>query len=240
MGQPAYDYNYTGTAWAQAVRRPAPQPERRVNLRVAPGGKAALSPLRAMMQHGLQILALGVLVGLSVALLFSEARIVELSADIRTAKADLVSAQSQNDYYTTTLNVQSSLNSVEDVAGRLGYTDDPRFVALHRAPWNMPVPITDRFRLTKYDADLTAPDGAWEVGDYDLVYFDAFAPDTQPELWSETLFRRICARLAAGGMLVTYSAKGCVKQALRAAGLEVHRLPGALGKHHMVRAVKPR
>ena len=120
MGQPAYDYNYPATAWAPAVRRPAPQPERRVNLRVAPGGKAALSPLRAMMQHGLQILALGVLVGLSVALLFSEARIVELSADIRTAKADLVSAQSQNDYYTTTLNVQSSLNSVEDVAGRLG------------------------------------------------------------------------------------------------------------------------
>ena len=127
-----------------------------------------------------------------------------------------------------------------DMAGRLGYTDDPRFVALHRAPWNMPVTITDRFRLTRYDADLTAPDGAWEVGDYDLVYFDAFAPDTQPELWSEALFRRICARLAAGGMLVTYSAKGCVKQALRAAGLEVHRLPGALGKHHMVRAVKPR
>lgn len=126
-----------------------------------------------------------------------------------------------------------------DVAGQLGYTDDPRFVALHRAPWNEPVPITARFRLTKYDADLTAPDGAWEAGDYDLVYFDAFAPDTQPELWSEALFRRIHARLAAGGVLVTYSAKGCVKQALRAAGFEVHRLPGALGKHHMVRAVKP-
>ncbi len=127
-----------------------------------------------------------------------------------------------------------------DTAARLGYTDDPLFDALHRAPWNVPVAITDRFRLTKYDADLTAPDGAWETGGYDLVYFDAFAPDTQPELWSEALFRRIYARLAEGGILVTYSAKGCVKQALRAAGFEVRRLPGALGKHHMVRAAKPR
>ena len=54
------------------------------------------------------------------ALLFSEARIVELSGDIRQAKAALVSAQSQNDYYTTTINVQSSINRVEDAAGRLG------------------------------------------------------------------------------------------------------------------------
>ena len=120
MGQPAYDYNYNGITLGQAVRRPEPQPERRPNLRVEQGGKAAISPLRAMMQHGVQILALGLLAGLSVALLFSEARIVELSGDIRQAKADLISAQSQNDYYTTTLNVQSSISNVENVAGRLG------------------------------------------------------------------------------------------------------------------------
>lgn len=122
MGQPAYDYNYNGITLGQAVRRPAPQPqpERRPDLRVEQGGKAAISPLRAMMQHGVQILALGLLAGLSVALLFSEARIVELSGDIRQAKATLISAQSQNDYYTTTLNVQSSISNVENVAGRLG------------------------------------------------------------------------------------------------------------------------
>ena len=120
MGQPAYDYNYNGSTLGQAVRRAAPQPERRPDLRVEQGGKAAISPLRAMMQHGVQILALGLLAGLSVALLFSEARIVELSGDIRQAKAALISAQSQNDYYTTTLNVQSSISNVESVAGRLG------------------------------------------------------------------------------------------------------------------------
>ena len=85
MGQPAYDYNYNGITLGQAVRRPAPQPERRPDLRVEQGGKAAISPLRAMMQHGVQILALGLLAGLSVALLFSEARIVELSGEIGRA-----------------------------------------------------------------------------------------------------------------------------------------------------------
>ena len=59
MGQPAYDYNYNGITLGQAVRRPAPQPERRPDLRVEQGGKAAISPLRAMMQHGVQILAAG-------------------------------------------------------------------------------------------------------------------------------------------------------------------------------------
>ena len=63
MGQPAYDYNYNGITLGQAVRRPEPQPERRPNLRVEQGGKAAISPLRAMMQHGVQILALGLLAG---------------------------------------------------------------------------------------------------------------------------------------------------------------------------------
>ena len=60
-----------------------------------------------------------------------------------------------------------------------------------------------------------------------------------PELWSKELFARLYACLAPGGTLVTYSAKGLVKENLRAAGFEVRRLPGALGKRHMVRAVKP-
>ena len=120
MGQPAYDYNYNGITLGQAVRRPAPQPERRPDLRVEQGGKAAISPLRAMMQHGVQILALGLLAGLSVALLFSEARIVELSGDIRQAKAALISAQSQNDYYPPPLTPQSIFPSGERGPGRRG------------------------------------------------------------------------------------------------------------------------
>ncbi len=73
---------------------------------------------------------------------------------------------------------------------------------------------------------------------FDVVYWDAFAPDVQPELWTEGLFGRVFAVMAHGGVLVTYSAKGSVRRALAAAGFEVERLPGALGKRHMLRAVK--
>ena len=77
------------------------------------------------------------------------------------------------------------------------------------------------------------------AGRFDVIYFDAFAPDAQPELWSAEVMERMFSILKPGGVLVTYSAKGTVKQALRTAGFEVVRLPGALGKRHMVRAVKP-
>lgn len=99
-----------------------------------------------------------------------------------------------------------------------------------------PVGIDERFTLKKVEAALE--DYRFDTT-FDLVYFDAFAPDTQPELWSKELFARLYACLAPGGTLVTYSAKGLVKENLRAAGFEVRRLPGALGKRHMVRAVKP-
>ena len=114
MGQEAYNYS--------EVRRRAarPQPERAANFQVKKGGKRRLTPLQAAIQHAAQILALGLLVGFSVALLWSEAQIVELSAQIRTAKATLVSEQSQYDYYTNTLNTQTSIANVEETASRLG------------------------------------------------------------------------------------------------------------------------
>lgn len=122
-------------------------------------------------------------------------------------------------------------------AEALRYADDPLFGALHRAPWGEPTEITPRFRLEKRAEDLVF---ARMDAIFDIIYFDAFAPDTQPELWTEGLFRKLFAQTAPGGALVTYSAKGTVKRALRAAGYEVTRLPGAPGKRHMVRAVRPR
>lgn len=125
-------------------------------------------------------------------------------------------------------------------AGRLNYTEDPLFSELHRSPWDGEAhAISDCFLLTKCRADLSAFDFGPLAGHFDVVYFDAFAPDAQPELWSEEVMRKMYSILKPGGILVTYSSKGSVKQALRAAGFEVTRLPGALGKRHMVRAAKP-
>lgn len=118
---------------------------------------------------------------------------------------------------------------------RLQYAEDPAFVRLHEAPWNERASISDTFTLRKTEADLAA--AAFDTT-YDLVYFDAFAPDAQPELWSPEIFRKIYDYLAPEGALVTYSAKGDVKRALRSAGFSVARLPGAPGKRHMLRAVK--
>lgn len=121
------------------------------------------------------------------------------------------------------------------IATRLEYAQDQLFTKLHRAAWNHPVAINDRFVLKK--RELSLEDCRFDTT-FDLIYFDAFAPDTQPELWTEAIFKRLYDTLSDDGVLVTYSAKGSVKEHLRSAGFTVQRRPGALGKHHMVRATK--
>ena len=81
--------------------------------------------------------------------------------------------------------------------------------------------------------DFTPQDDA-----YDLVYFDAFGPDVQPELWNEEIFNKLGKGLPAGGILVTYSVKGTVVRALRSADFQAEKLPGPPGKRHILRAVK--
>jgi len=73
---------------------------------------------------------------------------------------------------------------------------------------------------------------------FNLVYFDAFAPDIQPELWTAEIFSKIYESMEAGGVLVTYSAKGSVKRALKSSGFKIESQPGAPGKREMTRAVK--
>lgn len=74
---------------------------------------------------------------------------------------------------------------------------------------------------------------------YHVVYFDAFGPDTQPEMWTPEIFEKVAASMKSGGRLVTYCVKGTVKRAMRAAGLKVEKLPGPPGKREMSRAIKP-
>jgi len=75
-------------------------------------------------------------------------------------------------------------------------------------------------------------------GLYDLVYFDAFGPDKQPEMWSREVMQKIAAVTHPGSVFVTYSAKGELKRNLRDLGFEVTLLPGPPGKRVMIRAVK--
>ncbi len=71
-----------------------------------------------------------------------------------------------------------------------------------------------------------------------LVYYDAFSPNVQPELWTETVFEKLYGIMSSGAVLATYCAKGQVKRNLKSAGFFVETLPGAPGKREMIRAWK--
>jgi tRNA U34 5-methylaminomethyl-2-thiouridine-forming methyltransferase MnmC len=91
------------------------------------------------------------------------------------------------------------------------------------------------FRFRKFDTDARTFHSDEK---YSLVYYDAFAPESQPELWTVDLFSRIYDLMTDGGVLVTYCAKGEVKRALKRVGFKVEALPGPLGKREMTRAVR--
>lgn len=107
------------------------------------------------------------------------------------------------------------------------------FEGIHAAAWNTSVEITPDFTLEKREGLLKDFEGASKI---DLVYWDAFAPGAQPELWTEDVFRSVLGWMNPGGILTTYCAKGDVRRAMIAAGFEVEKVPGPPGKREMLRA----
>jgi tRNA U34 5-methylaminomethyl-2-thiouridine-forming methyltransferase MnmC len=73
----------------------------------------------------------------------------------------------------------------------------------------------------------------------DVLFYDAFSPDKQPELWTSEAFAMAFEAMNPGGILVTYCAKGYVRRNMEAAGFKTQRLPGPPGKWEMLRAVRP-
>lgn len=109
------------------------------------------------------------------------------------------------------------------------------FQKIHEASWNEWVEITPGFDLFKNQTDLK--DYVAEQNIFDLVYFDAFGPDVQPEMWTADVFKNIYAGMKNGGILVTYSTKGDVKRNLKNAGFAIKKLPGPPGKREILRAM---
>lgn len=110
------------------------------------------------------------------------------------------------------------------------------FQALHQAAWNTDVQLTPYFTLHKVETDFTS---YTFPATYDVIYFDAFAPEKQPEMWTQSLFDTLCQQLNPQGILTTYCAKGTVRRMLQAAGFMVERLPGPPGgKREILRATK--
>jgi tRNA U34 5-methylaminomethyl-2-thiouridine-forming methyltransferase MnmC len=109
------------------------------------------------------------------------------------------------------------------------------FDKIHRSEWGYSEKITDHFYLKKIMCDLVTEN---INGEYNLIYFDAFGPDKQPDMWTINVFEKISGITTKGGIFVTYSAKGEVKRLLRATGFKVSMLPGPPGKREMIRAIK--
>lgn len=108
-------------------------------------------------------------------------------------------------------------------------------VAIHQLPWNSWESLGADFQLFKFQGKLQDFKPATHQT-FDLIYYDAFAPDTQPELWTEAIFEKLFAFCNPGAVLTTYCAKGAVRRAMIAAGFQVERIPGPPGKREMLRA----
>ncbi|MBK6266488.1 tRNA (5-methylaminomethyl-2-thiouridine)(34)-methyltransferase MnmD [Marivirga sp. S37H4] len=111
------------------------------------------------------------------------------------------------------------------------------FKRIHSVKWEEPVEIYPYFELTKHqikleDYNLNSSEN------FDIIFFDAFAPNKQAELWELSIIQKCYKLLKKGGVFVTYSAKGQLKRDLKSAGFEVETLPGPPGKKEMVRGVK--
>ena len=109
------------------------------------------------------------------------------------------------------------------------------FEKMHQTPWEQTEIITEAFQLKKRKQTFETLE---DQDQHDLIYFDAFGARVQPELWEEPIFEKMYRALKAGGVLVTYAAKGSVRRAMQAVGFKVERLPGPPGKREMLRAVK--
>jgi tRNA U34 5-methylaminomethyl-2-thiouridine-forming methyltransferase MnmC len=131
--------------------------------------------------------------------------------------------------------VDTSLLSSLNYGSLTGERGDELFTAIHASLWDTPVQLTKWFIIEKRLCDLTV---VQIDGLYDVIFFDAFGPEKQPEMWSSQVLEKIAAISHPGTIFVTYSARGELKRTLRSLGFEVTLLPGPPGKRVMTRAVK--
>lgn len=111
---------------------------------------------------------------------------------------------------------------------------------IHQAEWGKPVSIHEHFYLAKYKRTLEQYDPQSGPGTekMDVIFYDAFAPSKQAEVWSLDNLQKCYELLKSGGILTTYCAQGQFKRNLAAAGFAVETLKGAMGKKEMVRGIK--
>ncbi|MCL2918490.1 tRNA (5-methylaminomethyl-2-thiouridine)(34)-methyltransferase MnmD [Shewanella litorisediminis] len=189
--------------------------------------EAGLVPMAAR-KRTLRILEVGFGTGLNVLLTQQKAGALELETHFTTLEP-----------FPLDDDIVAALNYVDCLAALGGYGDRHtlarRFSALHQAPWDSETEL-HRFRLHKIRSRLE--EQRFSPESFDLIYFDAFAPAKQPELWAAENFINLFNALSPEGLLVSYCANGQFKRDLKAAGFRVESYPGPMGRRHMTRAWK--
>ncbi len=177
---------------------------------------------KAVLKKDIRILEMGFGTGLNALMTYLEAQKKNLYIDYTTVEAYPIS------------DAQVKLLNYNEVL-RVSEVDEHCLRRLHAAPWNMKYAINDSFTLLKLNTLFEAVEFQEQ---FDIIYFDAFAPNAQPHLWEEPLLKKMYDALLPEGILTTYCAKGEVKRTLKAVGFEVECLQGPPGKREMTRAVK--
>ena len=113
---------------------------------------------------------------------------------------------------------------------------EEEFLKIHSVSWNENAEINNLFSIHKIDKP--AENLNYKANFFDIIYFDAFAPQFEENLWQQEMFAKLYSSLKKGGLLVTYCCKGDVKRALKSSGLQIEKLPGPKGKREILRAKK--
>ena len=178
-----------------------------------------LSRLKRSPQSPLKILEVGFGTGLNALMTLLEAQRQNVSIHYHGIEAFPIDEQEYG-----------KLNYAE----KLGTTNE-LFLSLHQAAWGADQTVDPCMSLFKEKVRL---EDLRSDNHYDLIYFDAFGPRVQPEMWTPEVFSRLFEMTQIGGILVTYSAKGSVRRGMQAAGYTVERLEGPPGKREMLRATR--
>jgi tRNA U34 5-methylaminomethyl-2-thiouridine-forming methyltransferase MnmC len=169
----------------------------------------------------LNILEIGLGTGLNALLTYIEGEKLNKKINYTSIEAYPISADLANE-----LNYINCLNAEQY---------QTIFNTIHLCEWNKSVALSNQFSIYKIHNRLQK---VTLESKYNVIYFDAFGPPVQPEMWTEEIFAKLYAAIEPGGCLVTYCAKGEVKRTLKKVGFTVESLPGPPGKREMVRAIR--
>lgn len=149
---------------------------------------------------------------------------------------DYSNKENQKIYYQTIEKYPLS----QEIISQLNYGKvlslEEEFLNLHSVSWNENAKINNLFSIHKIDKP--AENLNYKSNFFDIIYFDAFAPQFEENLWQQEMFTKLYSSLKEGGLLVTYCCKGDVKRALKASGFQIEKLPGPKGKREILRAKK--